>query len=63
MYENIDKFLEGLEGLKIKFNEQGPNFSGKGEILADIFSGLVVKAADYLTISSRKETDTSLKKI
>jgi hypothetical protein len=38
-------------------------FSGRGEILAEICQGLIIKAADYLSISSRKETDTNLKKI
>lgn len=63
MYESIDQFMESLEGLKSKFNEQGPIFTGKGEILAEICQGLIVRAADYLTISSRKVTDTNLKKI
>lgn len=63
MYDNIDKFLEDIERLKQKYNDQGPVFTGRSEIISEICQSLVAKAADFLTISSRKETDVSLKKL
>ncbi len=38
-------------------------FTGKNEIIADIAYQLLLKAADFLTISSKKETDGSIKKM
>ena len=32
----MDKFLEDIEKLKVKYNEQGPQFSGRGEIFAEV---------------------------
>lgn len=43
--------------------EQGPHFSGRGEIYADTVQALVLKAADFLSIARRRETDSSLKKM
>lgn len=63
MYENLDKFLEDLEKLKIKYNEQGPQFSGKSEIFSELSISLICRAADFLTITSKKEVDVNLKKL
>jgi hypothetical protein len=63
IYENLDKFKEDLDRLKQKYNEQGPNFSGKGEIFTEISLNLMAKASDFLTITSKKESDVTLKKL
>ena len=63
MYDSIDKFLEDIERLKLKYNESGPIFSGRLEIFSEISQGLISKAADFLTISSKKESDVTLKKL
>ena len=63
MYENLDKFLEGIERLKQKYNDEGPIFSGKSEIFTEVSVSLICKAADFLTITSKKETDVNLKKL
>ena len=63
MYDNIDKFLEDVERLKSKYNESGPIFTGRSEIFSEISQNLISKAADFLTISSKKETDVTLKKL
>lgn len=63
MYENIDQFLEDIERMKTRYNETGPIFTGRGEIISEICQNLIAKAADFLTITSRKETDVSLKKL
>lgn len=63
MYENLDKFREDLDRIKQKYNDQGPIFTGKAEILSDISINLITKAADFLTITSKKETDVNLRKI
>lgn len=38
-------------------------FSGKAEIFSDISINLICKAADFMTITSRKEGDINLKKL
>ncbi len=63
MYENIDKVVEALDLLKTKYMKQGPKFSGKSEIFAEVNSSLMHKAADFLTITSRKESDINFKKL
>lgn len=63
MYQSIDSFNEELESLKAKYNTNAPIFTGKNEIIADILFQLLLKAADFLTISSKKETDVSMKKL
>jgi hypothetical protein len=63
MYDNMDKFLEDVEKLKTKYNEQGPIFTGRSEIFSEVSSSLISKAADFLTITSKKETDVTLKKL
>ncbi len=63
MYENMDKFIEAVELLKAKYMESGPQFSGRSEIFSEVAQSLIHKAADFMTISSRKESDMSLKKI
>lgn len=63
MYEDIDKFLEDIERMKTRYNESGPIFTGRGEIISEICQNLIAKAADFLTITSRKETDVNLKKL
>ncbi|CDW76855.1 guanylate-binding n-terminal domain containing protein [Stylonychia lemnae] len=63
MYDSIDKFLEDIDKLKQKYNESGPIFSGRLEIFSEISQALISKAADFLTISSKKESDVSLKKL
>lgn len=63
MYEDIDKFLEDIERMKTRYNESGPIFTGRGEIISEICQNLIAKAADFLTITSIKETDVNLKKL
>lgn len=63
MYDSIDKFLDDIERLKQKYNESGPIFSGRLEIFSEISQGLISKAADFLTISSKKESDVTVKKL
>lgn len=63
MYENLDKFMEDIEKLKQKYIEKGPIFSGKSEIFTEVAMSLVSRAADFLTISTKKETDVNLKKL
>lgn len=36
MYDNMEKFIEEIERLKIRYNENGPIFSGRAEIIAEI---------------------------
>lgn len=47
----MDKVLEDLEMVKIKYMEQGPKFTGRGELFADIAMSIITKASDYLVIS------------
>lgn len=63
IYENMDKFLEDIELLKSKYLEQGPIFTGRTEIFAEVAQTLIAKAADFLTITSRKESDINVKKL
>lgn len=62
IYESMDKFMESLEQVKLKYNEQGPNFSSKAEVFSEISMQLIIKAADFMTITSKKETDVNLKR-
>lgn len=38
-------------------------FTGRNEILLEVCYQLVCKAADFMSITSRKESDTTLKKL
>lgn len=63
MFTSIEQFLDEIEKLKQKYNENGPVFSGKTEIFSEISQSLVSKAADFLTMSSKKESDITLRKL
>lgn len=63
MYGSIDEFNGELDSLKVKYNANAPVFTGKNEIISEISYQLLLKAADFLTISSKKETDVSIKKL
>lgn len=63
MYVDIEKFQEDIEQLKTKYNEQGPIFTGRNEILLEVCYQLVSRAADFMSITSRKESDVTVRKI
>ena len=63
MYADIEKFQADIEQLKQKYNEQGPVFTGRNEIIQEVCFQLVSRAADFMSITSRKESDVTVKKI
>lgn len=62
MYEDLDKFRDAIDSLKIKFMESGPKFSNRMELFQELQISLLSKASDYFSISNRKEQDLSLKR-
>jgi len=63
IFEDLDSFRGELDKLKTKFLDHGPKFSGRLEIFQEVQLTLIAKAADYLVISSRKESDHSVKRL
>ena len=49
--------------MKVNYNEHGPVFTGRNEILLEVCYSLVSRAADFMSITSRKESDVTVKKI
>ena len=47
--------------MKVKYNEQGPVFTGRNEILLEVSNQLLAKAADFLTITKNNESEKTLK--
>ena len=63
MYQNFDKVKDAIDQLKVKFHENGPRFTGRMEIFQDVQIGILTRAADSFTISSRTEQDHSAKRL
>jgi hypothetical protein len=57
----MEEFESEIEKLKNKFNENAPMFRGKNEIIIETCYQLLSKAADFMTITSRKESDLTQK--
>jgi hypothetical protein len=53
MYQDFDKVKDAIEELKVKFLENGPRFTGRMEIFQEVQIGILIRAADSFTSSSR----------
>ena len=62
MYGTLEAALVDIEQIKVSFNKLGPKFNGSQLILTETCSQLVVKAAIYLMVLSRQETNVILRK-
>ena len=58
----MDKIEEELHQIKSNFVLNGPKFTGSQQILLDVCSQTMAKAATYLTISSRQEVNIALRR-
>ena len=63
MYSTIEEFKIDIEKLSTNFNEKQPVFTGRNEILLEIVNSLIKKAADFLSINSKKESDGTLRRL
>jgi hypothetical protein len=59
----MDAFMIDLDKLKSKYTEEGPQFPGSNLVWQETASKLIIRAADYLTMSNKKESDVSLNKL
>lgn len=63
MYDSLEKVRSDLDVLKNCYLEHGPKFQGRMEILLEYNFTILNKAADFLSINNRKETDHNVKRL